>query len=62
VSAQQGWNLQQSATARDLILVQRENGDLDVVTTEYITELPTYGKLPLGRPNGEPNLYIEQQM
>ena len=47
MSAQQGWNLQQSATDRDLMLVQRQNGDLDVVTTGYATTLPTYSKLPL---------------
>ena len=44
-SSEQQWNLQTAASKADLMAVERENGDLDVVTSDYKTTLPTYSKL-----------------
>ena len=44
-SSEQQWSLQTAASKADLMAVERENGDLDVVTSDYETTLPTYSKL-----------------
>ena len=44
-SSAQQWSLQTAASNADLMAVERENGDLDVVTSDYETTLPTYSKL-----------------
>ena len=45
ISSEQQWSLQTAALKADLMAVERENGDLDVVTSDYETTLPTYSKL-----------------
>ena len=43
--SQQQYNIHMAAGNADLMAVQKENGDLDVVTSAYHTSLPTYSKL-----------------
>ena len=43
--SQQQYNIHMAAGNADLMAVQRENGDLDVVTSAYQTSLPMYSKL-----------------
>ena len=45
LSQQQQYNMQTAAGNADFMVVQRENGDLDVVTSGYQTSLTTYSKL-----------------
>ena len=43
--SQQQYNILMAAGNANLMAVQRENGDLDVVTSAYQTSLPMYSKL-----------------
>ena len=44
-SQQQQYNMQTAAGNVNFMVVQRENGDFDVVTSAYQTSLTTYSKL-----------------
>ena len=45
LSQQQQYNIHMAAGNVNFMVVQRENGDLDVVTSAYQTSLPMYSKL-----------------
>ena len=45
LSQQQQYDIHMAAGNVNFMVVQRENGDLDVVTSAYQTSLPMYSKL-----------------